>query len=64
MNKRIKKKIEKREKFIKKLSKRERDELKLRSYIHTRLSETIDVPIVYYDKKKDGINIEYDTNIF
>lgn len=29
-----------------------------------RLSETIDVPIVYYDKKKDGINIEYDTNIF
>lgn len=29
-----------------------------------RLSEKIDVPIVYYEKKKDGINIEYDTNIF
>jgi len=28
------------------------------------LSETIEVPIVYYDKKKDGINIEYDTDIF
>ena len=28
--------------------------------IEGRLSETIEVPIVYYDKKKDGINIEYD----
>lgn len=28
------------------------------------LSETIEVPIVYYDKKKDGINIEYDPKIF
>ena len=28
------------------------------------LNETIDVPIVYYDKKKDGINIEYDPNDF
>lgn len=27
--------------------------------LETRLSEIIDVPIVYYDKKKDGINIEY-----
>lgn len=32
--------------------------------IETHLSETIDVPIVYYDKKKDGINIEYDADIF
>ncbi|MCQ2058638.1 MAG: MjaI family restriction endonuclease [Bacteroidaceae bacterium] len=32
--------------------------------LEARLSETIDVPIVYYDKKKDGISIEYDTNIF
>lgn len=32
--------------------------------IEARLSETIEVPIVYYDKKKDGINIEYDTDIF
>ena len=32
--------------------------------LEARLSENIDVPIVYYDKKKDGINIEYDTNIF
>ena len=27
--------------------------------LEARLSETINVPIVYYDKKKDGINIEY-----
>jgi len=32
--------------------------------IEGRLSETIEVPIVYYDKKKDGINIEYDPKIF
>lgn len=32
--------------------------------IEGRLSETIEVPIVYYDKKKDGINIEYDPEIF
>ena len=32
--------------------------------LETHLSETIDVPIVYYDKKKDGINIEYDADIF
>lgn len=32
--------------------------------LEARLSETIDVPIVYYDKKKDGISIEYDTDIF
>lgn len=43
MNKRIKKKIEKRKNFIKKLSKRERDELKLHPYIHTHLSETIGI---------------------
>lgn len=29
-----------------------------------RLSETINVPIVYYDKKKDGINIEYNPKDF
>lgn len=29
----------------------------------SHLPEIIEVPIVYYDKKKDGINIEYDTNI-
>ena len=28
------------------------------------LNEVIDVPIVYYDKKKDGINIEFDPNDF
>lgn len=32
--------------------------------IENRLSETIDVPIVYYEKKKDGISIEYDQSIF
>ena len=32
--------------------------------MEARLSETIDVPIVYYDKKKNGINIEYDPSIF
>lgn len=32
--------------------------------IESRLSEIIDVPIVYYEKKKDGINIEYDQLIF
>lgn len=30
----------------------------------SRLSESIKVPIVYYDKKKDGLNIEYDDDIF
>ena len=28
------------------------------------LSEVIDVPIIYYEKKKNGINIEYDDIIF
>lgn len=28
------------------------------------LNEIIEVPIVYYDKKKDGISIEYDPNDF
>ena len=28
------------------------------------LNEIIDVPIVYYDQKKDGINIEYNPNDF
>lgn len=28
------------------------------------LNEIINVPIVYYDKKKDGINIEYNPNDF
>lgn len=32
--------------------------------LETRLSETINVPIVYYDKKKDGISIEYTPNDF
>ena len=32
--------------------------------IENRLSEIIDVPIVYYEKKKDGINIEYDPSNF
>ena len=32
--------------------------------LEARLSETIDVPIVYYDKKKDGISIEYNPNDF
>lgn len=27
--------------------------------LEAHLSEVIDVPIVYYDKKKDGISIEY-----
>lgn len=28
------------------------------------LNEVIDVPIVYYDKKKDGLNIEFDPTYF
>lgn len=32
--------------------------------LETRLSETINVPIVYYDKKKDGISIEYNPDDF
>lgn len=32
--------------------------------LEARLSETIEVPIVYYDKKKDGINIEYNPTDF
>lgn len=32
--------------------------------LEARLSETIDVPIVYYDKKKDGISIEYNPQDF
>ena len=32
--------------------------------LEARLSESIDVPIVYYDKKKDGIKIEYNPNNF
>lgn len=32
--------------------------------LEARLSETIDVPIVYYDKKKDGISIEYNPTDF
>jgi len=30
--------------------------------LEAHLSEVIGVPIIYYDKKKDGINIEYDPN--
>lgn len=32
--------------------------------LEARLSETIDVPIIYYDKKKNGISIEYNPNDF
>lgn len=32
--------------------------------MENRLPEAIDIPIVYYDKKKDGISIEYDPLIF
>ena len=32
--------------------------------LEARLSETIAVPIVYYEKKKDGINIEYNISDF
>lgn len=32
--------------------------------MENRLAETIDIPIVYYDKKKDGIIIEYEPQDF
>ena len=32
--------------------------------MESRLSEIIDVPIIYYDKKKDGISIEFDDVYF
>lgn len=32
--------------------------------LEARLSERIDVPIVFYDKKKDGISIEYNPQDF
>lgn len=32
--------------------------------LEARLSESINVPIIYYDKKKDGINIEYNPTDF
>lgn len=32
--------------------------------LETRLAETINVPIAYYDKKKDGISIEYNPDDF
>lgn len=32
--------------------------------VKSNLSEVINVPIVYYDKKKDGINIEYNLEDF
>lgn len=32
--------------------------------MESRLSEVIDVPIIYYDKKKDGISIEFDDIYF
>ena len=32
--------------------------------LEARLSEIIEVPIVYYDKKKDGISIEYNPTDF
>ena len=32
--------------------------------LEARLAENIEIPIVYYDKKKDGISIEFDQQIF
>lgn len=32
--------------------------------LEARLGEIIDIPIIYYDKKKDGINITFDEDIF
>lgn len=32
--------------------------------VENPLRETIDVPIIYYDKKKDGLVIEYDDRLF
>ena len=29
-----------------------------------QLNEIIDVPIIYYEKKKDGLNIEFDQTVF
>ena len=34
------------------------------TYKSKYLSENIDVPIIYYDKKKDGITVEYDEKLF
>lgn len=32
--------------------------------LEARLAENIEIPIVYYDKKKDGISIEFDPTVF
>ncbi len=32
--------------------------------LEARLGEKIEIPIVYYDKKKDGISIEFDPTLF
>lgn len=32
--------------------------------LEARLGEIIEIPIIYYEKKKDGINITFDTDIF
>lgn len=32
--------------------------------LEARLGEIIDLPIIYYEKKKDGVNITLDTDIF
>ncbi|WP_305156323.1 MjaI family restriction endonuclease [uncultured Muribaculum sp.] len=32
--------------------------------LEARLGENIEIPIVYYDKKKDGISIEFDPSLF
>lgn len=32
--------------------------------LENRLAENIEIPIVYYDKKKDGISIEFDQALF
>ena len=32
--------------------------------LEARLAEKIEIPIVYYDKKKDGISIEFDPRLF
>ena len=32
--------------------------------LEARLGEIIEIPIIYYDKKKDGISITFDEDIF
>lgn len=39
-------------------------QIKPLTYKATTLSETIDTPIIYYDKKNDGIDIFYEEDLF